>query len=192
MESLIDLDQSIFIFFNQQLRNSLFDLIMPYLREKNFWIPLYVVLLFYFILYFKVKSWIAIAFAAATAVITDQSSSSLIKPLVHRIRPCNDPSFSAEVHLLVSCGGGFSFISAHAANHFGLACFLIVMLRERFKWIVPAALAWATLVAFAQVYVGLHYPFDVLCGGIFGSIVGTLTGKICKSLLSKKRVERLY
>jgi undecaprenyl-diphosphatase len=192
LESLIDLDQRLFIFFNQQLRNPFFDFIMPYLRDKNFWIPLYILLVFYFLLHFKFKSWIAIAFAVVTAVMTDQLSSSVIKPLVHRIRPCNDPSFSAEVHLLVGCGGGFSFISSHAANHFGLACFLIVMLREKFKWMLPVALLWAGLIAFAQVYVGLHYPLDVLCGAIFGSMIGTMTGKICKSILMKKSVRRSF
>lgn len=186
MDSLLQLDQRAFSFINNQLQNPLFNAVMPYLRDKNFWIPLYVLLLVYFVLRFRKLAWIPILFAVLTVVVTDQLSSSVIKPWVHRLRPCNDPSFSDQVHLLVSCGGGFSFVSSHAANHFGFACFLIVLLQQRFRWMLPVALAWAAIVSFAQIYVGLHYPADVLCGAALGTAVGILTGNICKFILAKQ------
>lgn len=123
--------------------------------------------------------------ALLTVVITDQVSSSVIKPFVQRLRPCNDPLISSQVHLLVNCGSGFSFVSSHAANHFGIACFVIVLLHSRFRWIAPAALLWAALVSFAQIYVGVHYPVDTICGALLGIATGTITGRICRNILEK-------
>lgn len=185
MESLIYYDQQIFFFINRQLSNPAFDFIMPYVRERDFWIPLYVLLVFYFVRLLKKWSWVALVTTAITIVITDQLSSSLIKPWIGRLRPCNDPSLAEQVQLIVNCGSGFSFVSSHAANHFGIACFLIVMLQHRLKWILPVALFWAALVSFAQVYVGVHYPLDVICGGLLGVAIGILAGKICKGILIK-------
>lgn len=159
---------------------------MPYVRERDFWLPLYAVLIIYFILLFRKWSWIPILAAAITVTATDQISSSLIKPWVGRLRPCNDPLISAQVQLVVNCGSGLSFVSSHAANHFGIACFLIILLQARIKWITPVALLWATLVSFAQVYVGVHYPADVICGALLGTTVGVFAGRICRSLLIKK------
>ena len=185
MESLLYYDQQIFFFINRQLSNPAFDFIMPYVRERDFWIPLYVLLVFYFVRLLKKWSWVALLTAAITVVITDQVSSSLLKPWIARLRPCNDPSLAEQVQLIVNCGSGFSFVSSHAANHFGIACFLIVMLQHRLKWILPVALFWAALVSFAQVYVGVHYPLDVICGGLLGVAIGILAGKICKGILIK-------
>ncbi|MBP9883927.1 MAG: phosphatase PAP2 family protein [Chitinophagales bacterium] len=185
MESLLYYDQQIFFFINRQLSNPAFDFIMPYVRERDFWIPLYVLLVFYFVRLLKKWSWVALLTAAITVVITDQVSSTLIKPWIGRLRPCNDPSLAEQVQLIVNCGSGFSFVSSHAANHFGIACFLIVMLQHRLKWILPVALFWAALVSFAQVYVGVHYPLDVICGGLLGVATGILAGKICKGILIK-------
>ena len=142
-------------------------------------------LVFYFVRLLKKWSWVALVTTAITIVITDQLSSSLIKPWIGRLRPCNDPSLAEQVQLIVNCGSGFSFVSSHAANHFDIACFLIVMLQHRLKWILPVALFWAALVSFAQVYVGVHYPLDVICGGLLGVAIGILTGKICKGILIK-------
>lgn len=158
---------------------------MPYVRERDFWIPLYVFLVFYFVRLLKKWSWVALLTAAITVVITDQLSSSLLKPWIGRLRPCNDPLLAEQVQLIVNCGSGFSFVSSHAANHFGIACFLIVMLQHRLKWILPVALFWAALVSFAQVYVGVHYPLDVICGGLLGVVIGIFAGKICKGILIK-------
>lgn len=189
--ALLHFDQQSFFFINQSLRNSFFDLIMPYLRNPDFWIPLYVLLLGYFIYRFRRHSIIIILSAAITVTLTDQIASSVIKPAVHRLRPCNDAAISSQVHLLVDCGSGFSFVSSHAANHFGIAVFLILLLRKRFRWIAPVALLWAALVCFAQVYVGLHYPIDVICGGILGAVIGIVTGRFCLTMLKKFGVEEI-
>lgn len=159
---------------------------MPLFRDKDFWIPLYILLAVYFVWIFKKFSWIPLLAALITILITDQLSSSVIKPLFHRIRPCSSALISSHVHLLVDCGTGYSFVSSHAANHFGIACFVVVMLKDRFRWITPVALLWALLICFAQIYVGLHYPADIVGGAIIGILAGTTTGIFCRGILANK------
>jgi len=161
---------------NSVWTNSLFDSVLPWWREANTWIPLYLFLLLFGILNFGKKVWLWLAFIVLTLVITDQVSSHIIKPLVGRIRPCNEPSLAGQVRLLLgNCSGTYSFTSSHAANHFGFAVFLVITLQQVFgkwrRWL----LVWAASVSYAQVYVGIHYPLDVLGGAILGIATGYLS-----------------
>lgn len=158
---------------------------MPYIRDKNCWIPLYMLIAIYFIWQFRWKSIIILLWAGITVLLTDQIASSIIKPAVARIRPCNDPAMTPHIHLLADCGSGFSFVSSHASNHFGMAIFLILILRRRLRWITPSAIFWAALICFAQVYVGLHYPADMIGGAFLGVLLGIVTGRLCKTALRK-------
>ncbi len=158
---------------------------MPYLRDKNFWIPLYAVIVAWNIYKFRVRSLIIIVSAVINLLLTDQIASSIIKPIVKRLRPCNIPEILNQIHLLVDCGSGFSFVSSHAGNHFGFAVFFIVLFGKKFNWLTSVAIAWAALVCFAQVYVGLHYPLDVICGAMLGVAIGIITGRFCKTALKK-------
>ena len=158
---------------------------MPYVRDKNCWIPVYVLIAIYFIWQFRWKSIIIIFWVGITVLLTDQIASSFIKPVVARQRPCNDPAVLTHVYLLVDCGSGFTFVSSHASNHFGIALFLILLLKTRFRWITPVAIFWATLICFAQVYVGLHYPADMIGGALLGGLIGILTGNLCKMTMRK-------
>lgn len=189
LNTLVGFDQKAFFLINQSLRNSFFDFIMPYARDKNCWIPVYVLIAAYVIYRFRWRSVIIIISAGITVLLTDQIASSILKPIFHRLRPCNNPLVLPHIHLLVDCGSGFSFVSSHASNHFGIAVFLILILGKRIPWITPVALLWAVLICFAQVYVGLHYPADVIAGGLLGVVIGIITGKLCKASLRKFGVE---
>ena len=104
----------------------------------------------------------------------DALSASMIKPFVHRIRPCHNPALADIIRHIVTCGSGFSFPSSHASNHFGMSFFMLGTLqqvRREFKWLI---LLWAILVSLSQIYVGVHYPFDVFAGACLGAIIGTL------------------
>jgi undecaprenyl-diphosphatase len=172
-------DQAALISINRGLQNSFFDVGMPVLRNPNTWIPLYLIVALYVIFHFRKWCWIVFVFAAAEFFFTDQISGEILKPFFARLRPCEDPAIMHQIVLRVSGCGGFSFVSSHATNHFGLALFFIWIMKDRFKWIVPVALIWAAVICFAQVYVGLHYPSDVICGAMLGSCIGYFCGKSC-------------
>lgn len=184
---LESIDKSIFLWINQQCTNSFFDTIMPFMRYDKNWIPLYVLFILIAIKQEQKKVWLWIIFAFITVLITDQCSSHLIKPLVKRLRPCTDPNFKDQVRLLVhQCSNGFSFTSSHATNHFGIAIFFIFSLENTLKKWRYLLFFWALSIAYAQVYVGVHYPFDVLCGSILGIVLSIFISKTYISIYNKK------
>jgi undecaprenyl-diphosphatase len=178
LEQLIQFDQNLFFTINHGLSNSFFDWLMPALRNRFFWTPLYLFIIIFSIRTYGKQGWIMILFLGLTFGCTDFISSSLIKPTVQRLRPCNDPEIKSDVKNLIDCGSGYSFPSSHASNHFGLAVFLIVLFFSKWKLILPMGLLWAASISFAQVYVGVHYPIDILAGAMLGGMIGFIMGKI--------------
>jgi membrane-associated phospholipid phosphatase len=176
-QKMIELDQRLFEKINGDWSNSLFDVILPFLRNSINWAPLYLFLLVFVLMNFKEKGiWWAILFIS-TVALTDMTGTYIFKHNFDRLRPCSDPFFADHVRrVLKECGGGYSFVSNHAANHFGMAGFFFVTFRYRFKKWAVAGLIWAALIAYAQVYVGYHYPLDVFCGALLGIIFGISTG----------------
>ncbi|MET0394115.1 MAG: phosphatase PAP2 family protein [Chitinophagaceae bacterium] len=178
-QTLEQADQWLFIKLNNDWTNPVFDSIMPFMRNGKNWAPLYLFLGVFALLNFKRTGIWWCVFFLVTAALTDMTGTQLFKHQFERLRPCSDPDFRQQVRLLVDyCSGGFSFISNHAANHFGLAAFFYITLKPVLgKW-AAAGFVWATLIVYAQVYVGVHYPLDVLAGAIVGLILGTITGRV--------------
>ncbi len=172
LQSLLELDRSMFHFVNSTLHNGFLDYLMPILRDKTTWIPLYLIILGWVTMRFKTKGLIYALALVFTVAVADTTSSKIIKKTVQRVRPCNDNAVNKDMKLLVHCGGGYSFTSSHAANHFAIAFFLIGTIGLLINWIKIPLLLWAGSIAFAQVYVGVHYPFDVISGAFLGSIIG--------------------
>lgn len=177
-EQIIQLDQNLFFAINHGLSNPVFDWLMPILRNRFFWTPLYLFIIIFLVRNYGKRGWLILIFLGLTFGFTDYFSSSIIKPKVERLRPCNDPVLKTEVRNLVACGSGFSFPSSHAANHFAIAVFLILLFYKKWKWIIPTGLLWAASISFAQIYVGVHFPIDVLTGAILGSIIGYVMSTI--------------
>ncbi len=171
METLLQLDQALFHFINEACKNAFFDWLLPLWRNKFFWIPLYIILIGSIIKTFGNKSWWLIIGLLITIGISDATSSHLIKNQIQRIRPCNQVGFKETAHLLVPCGSGYSFTSSHATNHFALAFFLILTIGRRWKWVRVPLFFWACSIALAQVYVGVHYPLDIVAGGMLGMLI---------------------
>lgn len=177
IETLKQIDREWFLAINNGMQSAFLDVVCPFMRKQSNWYILYAIVLY--ICYRKWNKnvlWI-IAGAALLVIVSDQVSANLIKNTVQRLRPCNEPSLAGMVHNIVGCGSGFSFISAHATNHFAIAVFFSILFSNQHKWVMYAALLWAALIAFSQVYVGVHYPFDVLCGALLGSIFGWIAGR---------------
>lgn len=175
---LIYCDHVAWYFLNTRWHNAVMDWLMPFFRNQWFWTPLYFFLFLFMPRHFGKNGWLWCLAFFISFVLSDQVSATLLKPFFNRVRPCNDPYFAGIVHIIVPCGSGKSFPSSHAANHFSLAVFSAVTLAPGVKWIWPVALAWAVLVAYAQVYVGVHFPLDVICGGLIGAGIGSITGRV--------------
>ena len=176
---VIEWDQHLFIKLNSQWTNPFFDAVLPYFRDSVFWAPLYLFILVFMIVNFGEKGlWWSIAFVC-TIAITDVVGARVFKESFERLRPCSDPEFSFHVRLLLKhCSGSYSFVSNHAANHFGIATFALFTFRGIFKKWMYLAYVWAFFIAYAQVYVGVHYPLDVVGGAVLGIMVGSLTAWI--------------
>jgi membrane-associated phospholipid phosphatase len=181
-ETLLQLDRQLFHFINHDLGNVFFDWLMPYLRTPKFWIPLYISIIAFCVWKYKKTGAVIIALLALTAGFADFTSASLIKPAVARIRPCRDIVTIQTDIARVGCGTGFSFPSTHATDHFAMAAFLTLVFYKKWPWIAFWAPLWAGAISFAQVYVGVHYPFDVLGGALYGILVGCLFAFIFKKL----------
>ena len=179
---MMNLDQELFYFINNNLHIPMLDKIAPYWRSMYLWLPLYVFFISYLLLNFEKKRAAMYLLALGLTVgAADIISSRLIKNTVARLRPCNDAGVKPKVKLLVHCGGGYSFTSSHAANHFAAAVFVILTFVGHRKWLRYSLLAWAASIAFGQVYVGVHYPLDVVCGAILGACVGWLGAFVYRS-----------
>lgn len=171
LDALLSADQALFQTLNGNWYHPWLDALMPHWREKTTWIPFYLLLVFFLVkrLGWKQTGWVLLA-VGLTVLLADQTSSGLLKPWVERIRPCRALE-SARV--LVPCGGGYSFTSSHACNHFALVAVLYGLLRHYFPTGVWVLLwCWAGSIAYGQVYVGVHYPLDVIVGGLLGSGLG--------------------
>ncbi|HEY2721643.1 MAG TPA: phosphatase PAP2 family protein, partial [Chitinophagaceae bacterium] len=125
---------------------------------------------------FRRNWWWWITLFLCTVALTDMVGTRLFKHMFERPRPCNDPVFASSVRLLLdNCAAGYSFVSNHAANHFGLATFFYFSLREYIPQWAWVGWIWAFLISYAQVYVGIHYPLDVAGGACLGILIGYAT-----------------
>lgn len=171
LDFIIGLDVHLFIFFNQTIENPVLDLVMPFITQKeHFLYPLIAVCIGVIIL-LRRRGIIILLWGAVLITLADQLSSSVIKPLVGRVRPCHELDV---VRLLVNCGSGKSFPSSHAVNMFAAATFFgeKFLHRRREFYLV------ASFVALSRVYCGVHYPFDVLSGAAIGISLGILVGTV--------------
>ena len=187
MQQLINIDKALFKILNGEWTNPFFDWLMLWLRNPEVWMPLYIFLLLFLIINFKKQAIWIIIFAIITAAITDSVSSHIFKPYFNRLRPCRDPDMVGMVRLLLHYApGNGSFTSSHAANHFGLAMFLYTVLKKYFgKWML-LFFVWAFFISYAQIYIGIHYPLDILGGAVFGCLVGYCTAYIVNILLKEQ------
>ena len=188
LERLDALDRQAFLALNA-LNSPALDDLMWSVSRLELWVPLYV-----FFLFMLQRRWGWRALAIAVPVIalllfgTDTGSVVLFKNTVQRLRPSHVPELQDRIHLLLSPDGGlyrggtFGFVSSHASNHFGIAAFMIGVLRGSQRWAAPALLFWAAFVSYSRIYLGVHYPGDILVGGLYGFIVGSIAFAIFRRM----------
>jgi undecaprenyl-diphosphatase len=163
------LDQQLFLFLNS-LNSPFFDQVMHAISGKIIWVPLYLAILIYLGVKYKKKFLIILLFIILAATLADQFSV-IIKNIVLRLRPCHEPALAGLVHIVRGeCGGMYSFVSSHATNSFDVALLSLLFIRKR--WFSVSIIFWAVIVGYSRIYLGVHYPGDVICGSILGSLVG--------------------
>ena len=184
-DTIVYYDHIAWYYVNLQWRNKVLDFVMPFLRNQWFWVPVYFFLAVYMPTKYKKQGAIWCLIFFISFVISDQVSAALLKPYFHRLRPCNNPALNGIIHCIVPCGSGYSFPSSHAANHFSIGIFTAATMGRQHKWVWPACIAWAAVVCYSQVYVGVHYPVDVTVGALIGIVTGALTGWFFNRYLRK-------
>lgn len=178
MNAIIQADRAIFEWINNHCHNSFFDWLMPHIRNSITWVPFYIFLLAFVVVNFKKNSFWWILFAAGTVILSNFISSDIIKENIHRLRPCNDPYFKEKINFLLAYRPqSSSFTSSHATNHFAMAAFFYFTLKKHIGNIAWLFFFWGAIICIAQVYVGVHFPLDVIAGGLIGFVFGYLCAK---------------
>jgi undecaprenyl-diphosphatase len=168
LETLNSWDIQLFLYFNG-MHSPFWDSVMWWVSGKTNWIPLYVFILGYLVYQHRWKAlWILLG-AVVLVTMSDQASV-LFKDAFERLRPCHQPHLAGMVHLVNDyCGGTYGFVSSHAANHFAVAFFTALWIKEKWYWIF--ILLWAALVSYSRIYLGVHFPGDVMGGAVLGILL---------------------
>lgn len=173
IKRILEFDRTLMLHINSKWHTPLLDIIFQHIRETYFWLPLYLFFIVLAVVNFGKKGWLWVLTGIVTISITDQVSSNLIKNNISRLRPCRDPLLADQVRFFIQyCPGSSSFTSSHATNHFGFACFVIFTLHRFLGPWVRLLLCMAFAISYGQVYVGVHFPLDVIFGGLIGSAIG--------------------
>ena len=169
METLLDLDRRLFLWLNS-LHHPALDDAMWYASATWPWFPLFGLLAWAVWKNYGWRGWLPLVAVAVVLTLSDQGASGLLKPAVRRLRPCNEPDLAALVHTLRGyCSSSFSFASSHASNSVALAAFCTgVFRRYRPRWLLGALWCWAVLHSYSRIYLGVHYPLDLLGGAAVG------------------------
>lgn len=192
LECILSADLSLLRFFNSG--NSVyFDALVPMLTSGLTWIPLYIAL--FYLVVKNLETMAQIGLIVATAVVcvclAGGIGDFIVKPMVGRLRPCNDPMVKAQLNLVAgTLSESYSFFSSHAANTFSLAMFFSLLVRDRLFTIVM--FLWALLNCWTRLYLGVHYPSDILCGMLYGSFVGVVVYLAFYKLFYKFNIKFQY
>lgn len=164
---LKEVDTKLFFLVNSHYC-SCCDFIFYWISEKWVWIPLYIFLAVIIYKNYSHQLWKILVSIAVLILLTDQFSV-FIKNWIMRYRPCHNLILQSQIHLVNGeCGGQYGFISSHAANTAGLSLFLILLLRQKIKWIPAVMIAWCFIISYSRIYLGMHYPLDIVGGWVAG------------------------
>lgn len=178
LEALLQLDKEFFLYLNGFGGKS-WDNLFLFMSHKFSALPLYIFLLILTYRKFGLKGTLLVLVTVALMITVTDQLSNFFKYGVGRLRPCHDPEITPVMRLVKSyCGGKFGFFSAHAANSFAVAVFFGSLLKSSIRRIGIFLVLWAAIVAYSRVYLGVHFPSDIIAGSVLGSLFGWLFVKL--------------
>ena len=186
METLSNLDSDLFLFLNG-LHVDWLDKVMVLITDMWAWFPLYLLLIYWTVKQYGKRCWWIFLAVGIVVLCTDQLASHVCKPVFQRLRPCYNPDFQDLIYLPKGLAGGkYGFVSSHAANTFGVAAFLTPALRKYHPWPAIVLYLWAFISSYSRIYIGYHYPGDILCGAILGILIGLILWKVFQLTIVEK------
>jgi undecaprenyl-diphosphatase len=185
IESIIDKDVELLIFLNN-LGTTQWDGFWLFVTNKFSAIPLYIILLYLTFKHYGLKKTVVLLLFIVLLITLSDQTSNLFKYGFKRLRPCHDENIEHLIRLVKArCGGLYSYFSAHASNSMAIAVFFSFLLKNKLKYLSYFLIIWALFVAYSRVYIGVHFPLDILTGALIGFIYATLCYKLFK-LFEKK------
>ena len=188
MDFFIDIDSQLFLFLNG-LHADWLDPIMIAITKMWVWLPIYLFLVYLTIKQYGKRCWMIFLAVGLVVLCSDQLSAHVCKPVFQRLRPCYNIDFQELIYLPKGMAGGrYGFVSSHAANTFAIGTFLTAALRKNTKWIGWLLFMWAFLSSYSRIYIGYHYPADILCGAVLGILIGLIIWKLFQILEKRFRL----
>lgn len=174
LQKILEFDTELFLYLNN-FHNYFWDTIMLMITRKETWAPLYLIIVYYVIKNYRSKSVLILLFLVLTIVASDQISV-LIKETIQRLRPVHEPAIADMVHNVFRKGGLHGFVSSHATNMFGIFVFTSRIFKNRNYFFLM--LFWAVIISYSRIYIGVHYPLDIIGGALLGWLIGIIMYKL--------------
>ena len=186
METLSQYDSDLFLYLNG-LHVDWMDKVMVLITNMWVWFPLYLLLIYWTVKQYGRRCWWIFFVVGLVVLCTDQLASHVCKPLFQRLRPCYNTDFQYLIYLPKGLAGGrYGFVSSHAANTFGVATFLTPVLKKYRPWMAIVLFLWAFISSYSRIYIGFHYPGDILCGALLGTLIGLIFWKLFQLVVVRK------
>lgn len=166
-------DEVLFLYLNSQ-RLDWLDPLMKTLTGTYIWIPLYAFLIYLIFKSYGMMGFWYVGFIVLLILMADKFTSGFMKPFFERLRPCHDPRWEGMINTYAGCGGKFGFASSHASTTFALASYMFLVFRgkiQAIRWLF----LWAGMISYTRIYLGVHYPTDILVGALVGIASGWIT-----------------